>query len=366
MSNHRKLGVRRIGLTASAVIAIGLATAGPAAAATSTTSTPPSPAIAAAAIAPGSASVASGTLSIRGTAGNDKIAVHLAAADPTTVQVDFGDDGTPDQSFSASTITQVSVLLGGGDDVFVVEGAFTTPVIVDGGSGNDTITGGQGNDTLLGGAGDDIINGGDGNDVIFGNGGIDTVDGNRGNDTAFLGSGADSFRWDPGDGSDVIEGGSGIDTMIFNGSNASENMTLSANGSRARFFRDVANITMDMNSVEQMNLATVGGADNVTIDNMAGTGFQVANIDLSAAGVGDGQADVVTVNGSEKNDTVSVGAKGDKVDVTGLKAETVISGSDAALDRLQVNTLGGRDKVDVNRRASGLIGVAVDLGPGQV
>ena len=33
--------------------------------------------------------------------------------------------------------------------------------------------------------------------------------------------------------------------MDFNGSNAGENIDVSANGSRVRLFRDVANITMD-------------------------------------------------------------------------------------------------------------------------
>ncbi len=87
--------------------------------------------------------------------------------------------------------------------------------------------------------------------------------------------------------------------MIFNGSNANENMTLSANGPRARFFRDIGAITMDMHSVEQMNLAALGGADAVTINDMTGTGFRLANIDLGAAGAGDGQVDTVTVNGTD-------------------------------------------------------------------
>ena len=64
---------------------------------------------------------------------------------------------------------------------------------------------------------------------------------------AYLGSGDDTFVWDPGDGSDIVEGQAGRDTMLFNGAAAAEHVDLSANGRRLRFFRDVGNITMDTN-----------------------------------------------------------------------------------------------------------------------
>ena len=104
---------------------------------------------------------------------------------------------------------------------------------VDAGAGNDQIVGGQGADVLIGGDGNDSVNGGHGDDV------------------AFLGAGDDIFVWNPGDGSDAVEGQAGHDTMSFNGSNANENIDLSANGSRVRLFRDVGNVTMDLNGVER-------------------------------------------------------------------------------------------------------------------
>ena len=93
-----------------------------------------------------------------------------------------------------------------------------------------TIDGGAGNDTLLGSSGADVLLGGDGNDFIVGD---------NGNDVAFLGAGDDVFQWDPGDGNDTVEGQAGTDTMLFIGSNVSENIDISANGGRVRFFRDV-------------------------------------------------------------------------------------------------------------------------------
>ena len=52
--------------------------------------------------------------------------------------------------------------------------------------------------------------------------------------------------------------------MLFNGSNAGENIDLSANGNRLRLFRDVGNITMDTDGVEQVDVNALGGADTIT------------------------------------------------------------------------------------------------------
>ena len=111
---------------------------------------------------------------------------------------------------------------------------------IDGGDGNDTIIGSRGADMLIGGAGNDVVTGG------------------RGNDVAFLGDGNDTFIWNPGDGSDTVEGQAGTDTLLFNGSNANENIDISANGGRVRLFRDVGNVTMDLNGVEHIQFNAAG------------------------------------------------------------------------------------------------------------
>ena len=48
---------------------------------------------------------------------------------------------------------------------------------------------------------------------------------------------------------------------MFNGSNVGEKIDISADGGRARLFRDVGNVTMDFNDVEHVQLAELGGAD---------------------------------------------------------------------------------------------------------
>jgi RTX calcium-binding nonapeptide repeat (4 copies) len=315
-----------------------------------------------------SASVAGNTLSIVGTSGGDDLAVRIAAADPSRALVDFN-NGTLPLAFDLSSFRAVDVHLGGGDDRFVAvqsDALFTTPITVDGGAGNDIITGGSGDDTLSGGAGDDQILGSGGNDVILGNGGDDFVDGQIGTDTELLGAGQDTANWNPGEGSDSIDGGAGYDRLTFNGSNANENIALSAVGGRAVLTRDVAAIRMDMDGVEQLDLTTLGGADTVTLNDLTGSDLRVANVDLAAiTGQGDGSLDNVVVNGSNKADNVDVSADASAVDVDGLHTSVHLAGGETQ-DALTLHTLGGNDTVTVSDEANALIGVTVDLGIGQV
>ena len=59
--------------------------------------------------------------------------------------------------------------------------------------------------------------------------------------------------------------------MQFNGANVNEQMSVSANGRRVRFTRDVGNITMDMNGIEDLNVQALGGADTLTVNDLTGT-----------------------------------------------------------------------------------------------
>jgi hypothetical protein len=328
---------RPLGLVAAAALAVGLTTTGAALAAPAG-ATPNA----------GSATIANNTLVITGSNGPDTVTL---SADATQAQVAFGNDPANAFHFNLTDFNAISVSLGNGDDQFTEVPTVLTdkPLTVDGGNGND------------------IIKTGDGNDTIFGGNGDDQVDAGRGNDTVSLGNGNDSFVWIPGEGSDTVDGGNGnSDVMQFVGANGNEKMSLSANGSAAVFLRDVANIRMDLSNIELFDLKALGGVDNVTVNDLSGTSIRQANIDLSAAnGAPDQAADVVTVNGTDQADRVNVDTNGGQVDVAGLAAETHITGSET-LDHLQVNTLDGNDRVNVDPNVGTLIGVAVDLGPGQL
>jgi hypothetical protein len=220
----------------------------------------------------------------------------------------------------------------------------TTRIDVFGGNGNDTISldnvapplgqtqpkalptahlfGGNGNDTLNGGAGNDFLDGGNGND---------TVAGGKGADMASLGAGNDTFIWNNGDGSDVVEGQAGFDTLVFNGNvdkNVTEEIKIFANGSRATLSRTQGNITMDLNSVERIELNdALGGADNITINDLTGTDVKEVAIDL---GVG---ADNITIDAQTGTD---------------LKQFAIDLGADGDADRVNIATNGPFTVTDVN------------------
>src|SRR5262245_59275961 len=137
VNTHRKFGALRFGLAASATLAFGVVSAQPAVAAR-----------------PAAAFVEADTLIVQGTNASDHVAIRLAANGPNILQVDFGDDGSPDASFDRASFSHIVASLRAGDDVFRVDqanGAFADEqVIVDAGAGNDTVSGGDGADIVLG------------------------------------------------------------------------------------------------------------------------------------------------------------------------------------------------------------------------
>jgi Ca2+-binding RTX toxin-like protein len=291
-----------------------------------------------------------GVLRVKGTEASDKIALRLQAGNPAILQVDVGDDGSADFNFERARIAKIAVNARPGNDLVRIDdsnGPFTDsiPTTLNGGAGNDALSGGSGAETLLG---------GDGNDAI---------DGNVDADTARLGAGDDTFVWDPGDGSDVVEGQDGADTMLFNGAGGAEQVDLSANGNRLRFFRTQGTITMDTAGIERVDFNALGGADLVTVNDLSGTDVTDVRVDLAATlggATGDGQADRVVVNATEGEDTINVQGDAGGVKVSGLAATVGIVHSEAANDRLEINTLAGNDTVDSSGLAAGAIQLLVD------
>lgn len=278
------------------------------------------------------AKVDAGTLKVTGDGAADKLLLRLSPASPTILELDVGADGTADLSFDHSAFTAIAVDAGGGDDLVRVDqsgGAFADEALtIDGGDGADTLFGGAGAETFLGGKGNDFVQGGDANDRVL------------------LGDGDDTARWNPGDDSDTIEGQNGVDLLDFFGAIIGETIGVSANGSRVRFTRDIASISMDLNDVERVGFHAFGGADTITVDNLAGTDAKTVALDLSASGGGgDGSADSVTVRGTGGADRVTLGSAGTDLQVTGLAAQVQVAGGEALLDHVGVTTLGGADTI---------------------
>ena len=249
------------------------------------------------------------------------------------------------------TMEKLVVNMNGGDDRFSATGnlAALIGITVDGGTGNDTILGSNGIDRLFG---------GDGNDFI---------DGQQGNDVAFLGAGNDVFQWDPGDGNDVVEGQDGSDTLLFNGSAGAEIFAVSANGGRALFTRNLGNIVMDLDNVEQIDLNALGNTDTLTVNDLSGTEVTEVNVDLAGTlggTAGDGQADVVIANGTNGADLIDVVGAGTSVSVLGLSARVNIANSEGANDALVINALGGNDSITATTLPAGVVKLTIDGGAG--
>jgi Ca2+-binding RTX toxin-like protein len=320
------------------------------------------------------------------------VTMDVAGVEQVNVAARGGADTITVNDLSGTGVTNVSIDLAGtpgtGDgqaDTVIVNGTAGADTITISGSGTSATVAGLSaivhvrnaegaNDSLHvnGLEGSDVINasalhagvigltldGGADDDLLIGSAGDDLIVGGRGNDVALMGAGDDIFVWNPGDGSDTVEGQGGHDTLQFNGANVSENIDLSANGSRLRLFRDVGNVTMDVNGVEQVNIAARGGADTITVDDLSGTDVTDVNVDLagtSGSGTGDGQADTVIVNGTSGDDVIAVAGNADHADVRGLAARVHIAGAEAAIDRLIANAGAGDDVVD----ASGLSATAI-------
>ena len=266
------------------------------------------------------------TVTVNGTAGNDTINVTAGNGIITIAGAP-----APVKIFQAEANDQLVINGGGGDDT--IDASALPAVQID--------------LTLDGGLGVDVLRGSQGDDLVFGR---------DGNDTAIMGAGDDVFVWNPGDDNDTIEGQAGVDTLLFNGAIIEEKIDIAANGGRALFTRDIANVTMDLNDVERIDFNARGGADTITVNDLSGTDVTEVNINLEStpgSGVGDGTPDTITINATNGADVILVTGDSNGVTISGLATTVHITGFEAANDRIIINGLGGDDVIE----ASGLAAV---------
>lgn len=297
-----------------------------------------------------------GADSLSGGAGDDTIVWDGQNDGNDTITSDTGGDTlrvggkSTDDTFTVSQSGVGELIVSQGTASISVAGsgieAGIEAVVINGGSGNDTITitdidrvgalvltvnggsggdiisasgaslgnlrlginGDLGDDTLTGSADADTINGGDGSDIISGETGNDTLSGDEGNDSI---SG--------GEGNDLVDGNDGNDTAL---GDAGDDSLLGSFGSDM-LIGGVGNDTID------------GGFGNDLLNGMSGNDSLLGNFgnDRIAAGSGDD-----TVNGGNDNDTIQGHSGADLIDGS--------HGDDSILGQAGNDTIFGDDGND--------------------
>src|SRR5262249_10512077 len=101
------------------------------------------------------------------------------------------------------------------------------------------------------------------------------------------------------------------------------------------------------------------------VNDLSGTDLTEVHLNLqNAAGAGDGQADSVTVKGTDAADRIDVRSSGGIVTVNGLHTFVAVTGSQGDRDQPLVRGQGGDDVVNASTLRAGLVRLTLDGGAG--
>ena len=135
------------------------------------------------------ATFSAGVLNIQGTGIADTITVQEAGNQLSVAGVKIKVGSSQVDRVDAAQVMRITINGLGGNDTIRLVGAgasgtqdIAISAVIDGGTGNDSITGGIGNDSITGGLGNDVLNGGGGNDRLSGLDGNDQLNGEAGED----------------------------------------------------------------------------------------------------------------------------------------------------------------------------------------
>jgi Ca2+-binding RTX toxin-like protein len=157
-----------------------------------------------------------------------------------------------------------------------------------------------------------FLAGGNGDDTLRGSVAADNLDGGANNDL---------ILWNYGDGSDTVIGGSGIDTLRLTGGTKDEQVLLGSILGQTQLIHGPDNAILTLQDTERVEIATLGGADVVVVQNLAGTGIASVVIDLATTAGGktaDTKSDGVAFSGTTGGDNIVLSMLGTKVTVNGL------------------------------------------------
>jgi Ca2+-binding RTX toxin-like protein len=135
---------------------------------------------------------------------------------------------------------------------------------------------------------------------------------------------------------------------------------VAANGGRVLFTRDVGAITMDLDDIERIGTAALGGPDRFVAGDVSGTDITALDVALSS----DGADDVVVATGSDGDDEAAVAGGAGGATLTGLSATLTVTGAEPPGDRLSVRLLAGNDAIDGSALAADGIAFRSEGGDG--
>jgi len=264
----------------------------------------------------------------------------------------------------------------GGDDI--IRGGWSKDRLY-GGDGNDNISDLEGDELIRGGSGNDTINAGVGFDFVFGEDGNDIILLGDGADEAFGGKGRDDIKGDLGDDllvgdehDDRLDGGSGIDSLAGSAGNdvllggigvdtlsGDDGNDFLIGGAGADVLSGGLIIgEYDIASYETAFLTPLAGAPGLIID--------MNNPALSTGdALGDTYIQIEEIRGTSRNDTIRgaaipmvlVGKEGDDV-LIGNAADDVLiggAGNDNLLGGLGIDTaVFSGNRIDYNFTAIGI------------
>ena len=87
-----------------------------------------------------------------------------------------------------------------------------------------------------------------------------------------MGAGDDTFVWNPGDDNDTLEGQAGTrHDAVQRRQRQPRTSTSRPTAGACAFFRNIANVTMDLNDVEAIDFNALGGADTIVVNDLSGS-----------------------------------------------------------------------------------------------
>ena len=85
------------------------------------------------------------------------------------------------------------------------------------------------------------------------------------------------------------------------------------------------NVVQDLDDVERIEFRALEGFDIITVNDLSGTDVKQVAIDFAAAGVADGFADMVIINGTAGNNAIKLALVGGALSITGLSAQVTVA-----------------------------------------